>query len=111
VHDWPLLQRYVGFRSWWAIAQYTVWSLRVVVFPPFFNDNLCLSQTVEYLTIKQFISELGIKAFKVSILLRAARFDVRRLCTNSSNLVSHRLSDELRAVVRLYKLWRATHYG
>ena len=47
VHDVPLIHRDDGFRRRRAVAQRTVWSLRVVVFPPFFDDDLRLLQGVE----------------------------------------------------------------
>ncbi|MFT4783896.1 MAG: hypothetical protein ACJAZ1_002362 [Yoonia sp.] len=40
VHDWPLVHRDVCFRRRWAMAQCTVWSFRVVVVPPAFDDYL-----------------------------------------------------------------------
>ena len=51
VHDRPGCHRDDGFRSRWAVAQNTVWSLRVVVFSPFFDDDLRLFQVVEDLAI------------------------------------------------------------
>jgi len=68
VHDRFPVHRDDDFRSRWAVAQSTVWSLRVVVFSPFFDDDLRLFQVVEDLAIKQFVPEAGIEAFAVSIL-------------------------------------------
>ena len=56
VHDWSLIQGHGDFRSWWKVAQYTVWSLCVVMFSPFFNDDLCFSKALEELSVEQFIS-------------------------------------------------------
>ena len=67
MHDWPLIQWYDGFRSWWAIAQRTVWSLCVVVFPPFFNDDQRFPKAVEDLSVAQLISEPAVEARTVSI--------------------------------------------
>ena len=53
VHDRFLVHLDDGFRSRWAVAQSTVWSLRVVVFSPFFDDDLCLFQVVEDLAITE----------------------------------------------------------
>ena len=61
VHDRFLVRRDDGFRSRWAVAQSTVWSLRVVVFSPFFDDDLRLFQVVEDLAIKQLVPEAGIE--------------------------------------------------
>ena len=54
-------------RSWWAIAQCTVWSLCVVVFSPFFDDDLCFPQALEDLSVEQFISEPAIEALAVTM--------------------------------------------
>ena len=50
VHDRPLIHRDDGFRGRRAVAQCTVWSLRVVVFPPFFDDDMRLLHGVEDVT-------------------------------------------------------------
>ena len=68
VHGRPLGHRDDGFRSGRAVAQSTVWSDGVVVFPPLFNDDLCFSEGVEDFTIKQFVPEAGIEAFTVAVL-------------------------------------------
>ena len=47
VHDRPGCHRNDGFRGWQAVAQSTVRSLGVVVFPPVFDDDLRLFQGVE----------------------------------------------------------------
>jgi len=51
VHDRPLVHLNDGFGGRRAIAQSTVRSLRVVVFPPLFDDNLSLLQRVEDFTV------------------------------------------------------------
>ena len=70
VHDWPLVHRDDGFRCRWAVAQCTVWSLGVVVFPPLFDQDLGLSQAVEDLSVKEFVPEAGVEAFAVPVLPR-----------------------------------------
>ena len=47
VHDRPGYQLNDGFRGWRAVAQSTVRSLGVVVFPPFFDNDLRLFEAVE----------------------------------------------------------------
>jgi hypothetical protein len=42
VHDRPGCHRDDGFRNWWAVAQSAMRPLGVVVFPPFFDDDLRL---------------------------------------------------------------------
>ena len=58
------------FGSRWAIAQRTVRSLGVVVPPPFFDDDLCFSQTVENLAVQQLVAHPAVEAFAVPILPR-----------------------------------------
>ena len=41
-----MIHRDDGFGGWRAIAQCTVGAFCVVVFPAFFNQNLCFSQAV-----------------------------------------------------------------
>ena len=85
-----------------------MWSLYVVVFPPFFDDYLCFPKAVEDFSVEQFISEPTVKALAVSILPWTAWFDVGGLSSNSCNPVSDSLSNELRAVVRANECGRAT---
>jgi hypothetical protein len=47
VHDRPGCHRNDGFRGWRAVAQRTVRSLGVVVFPPGFDADLRLFLGVE----------------------------------------------------------------
>ena len=67
VHDRPLVHLYDGLWGRWAVAQSAVWSFRVVVFPPFFDQDLRLTQAVEDFTIQELIPEPGVEAFTVSI--------------------------------------------
>ena len=76
-----------------------MWSLCVVVFPPLFDDYLCFPKAVEDFSVEQFISEPTVKALAVSMLPWTAWFDVGGLSSNSCNLVSDSLNNELRAVV------------
>jgi hypothetical protein len=46
-----------------------MWAFRVVVLPPFFDQDLCFSQAVEDFAIQELISEPGVEAFTVSVLL------------------------------------------
>ena len=87
-----------------------MWTFRVVVPSPLLNDDPGFIEAVEDLSVEQFISEPAVEALTVSVLSRAAWFDISRLRSNSCNPLSYGLSDELRAVVRPYECWRATHY-
>ena len=62
MHDWPLVHLDDGFGGRWAVAQSTVGSFGVVVFPPFFDQDLCLAQAVEDFTIQELVLEAGIEA-------------------------------------------------
>ena len=55
VHDWPRFHRDDGFRGRWAVAQSTVRAFGVVVFPPFFDQDLGFPQRVEDLPVQQFV--------------------------------------------------------
>ena len=59
VHDRPGFHRDDGFGGRWAVAQSTVGSLGVVVFPPLFNQDLPFAKAVEDLAIEQFVAEPG----------------------------------------------------
>ena len=83
MHDWPLVHLDDGFRRWRAIAQSPMWSFGVVVFPPFFDQDLCFAQAVEDFTVQELVSEPGIEAFAITVLPRAAWFDVSRLRAHS----------------------------
>ena len=100
VPDRPGVHRNDGFWCRWAVAQSTMRSLGVVVFSPFFDQDLCLLQRVEDLAVQKFISKPCIEAFAVSVLPWTAWFDVGGLSSNSCYPVSDSLSNELRAVVR-----------
>ena len=54
----------------WALAQCTVMSLGVVVFPSLLDQDLSLAQAVEDLAIEQFIPHPPIEAFTVSVFPR-----------------------------------------
>ena len=87
-----------GFGRWRAIAQCTVWAFCVVVSPPLFDQNLSFAQAVEDLTVEQLIPEPAIEAFTVSVLPRAAGFDVSCLGANGGDPVSDSLGDKFRPI-------------
>ena len=68
VHDWLGCHRDDGFWSRWAVAQCTVGSFGIVVFSPFFDDDLGFAERVKDLAVEQFIAEPRVEAFAVSIL-------------------------------------------
>jgi len=52
VHDWPGFHRNDGLRGRWAVAQSTVGSPGVVVFPPFFQPGRLLSISSKAVSLK-----------------------------------------------------------
>ncbi len=51
VQDRSLVHLDDGLRGWRTGTQSTVWSDGVVVFPPVFDDDLCLFEGLEDLTV------------------------------------------------------------
>ena len=47
-----------------------MWSHRIVVFPPFFDDDLRLLQAVEDLPVEQFIPEPCVETLAISVFPR-----------------------------------------
>lgn len=99
MRDWPLVHLDDGFWGRWAVAQGTVGSFCVVVFPPSFDDDLCFSEREEDLPVQQFVSEPRIEALDIAILSGRSRLDVGCLGTDSCDPVSDRLGGELGASV------------
>jgi hypothetical protein len=62
----------------------------VEVAPPTFDDDLGLTQRVEYFTIKQFIAQACVEAFDVTILSGTARCDVGGLGTDRYDAITSR---------------------
>jgi hypothetical protein len=76
-----------------------VWTLRIVVAAPVFDDNLGLLQRVEDLTVEQFIAKFAVEALAMAILPRTSRFDVSGPGPDCGDPIPKRLGDELRAIV------------
>ena len=102
-----MVHRGDGFWIWWAVAQCAMWPLRVVMFPPLFDDNLRFFQGIEDHAIKQFISEAGIEALNSIRSPRATLLDVGSFSTHSFDPVPHGLGYELRSVVRSDEGWHS----
>ena len=65
-------------------------SLGVVVASPCLDDDLCLGEAIEDLTVEQFVAQLRVEALAVAVLPRAARLDERSLRTDGDNPLPHR---------------------
>ena len=62
-----------------------IWPHSVVLVPPGFDQNLCLLERVENLSIKEFIAQTGVEAFNVAVLLGTAWGDIGRLGASGRN--------------------------
>jgi len=56
--------------------------LRVVVFPPCFNQDLCVKQAIEDFAVGEFVSAPMIEALAVAILARRSQLDLGRVCVD-----------------------------
>ncbi len=73
---------------------------RILVLPPSFDHHLGLLEGVEYLSVKQFISQPAVEVFVAGILLpRAAGLNTKSQDTHVGQPLTHGLGGELRAVV------------
>lgn len=73
--------------------------LSIVVSPPCLDDDLSLGEAVEDLTVEQFIAQLRVEFFAVTVFLRAARLDECGLRAHCYDPIPNGLGDELWAVV------------
>ena len=71
----------------------------VEVAPPTFDDDLGLTQRVEYFTIEQFISQACVEALDVTILSGAAWCDVGSLGSDRCDPLLNSLGHKLRPIV------------
>ena len=78
----------------------------IVVFAPFLDDDLCLSEGVKYLAVEQLVPEAGIEALAVSVFPRRPRHDIGGRRTDRGNPVPNSLGNELGSVVGPDKSWR-----
>ena len=74
-----------------------MWPHGVVVTPPSLDHDLGLFERVEDFSIEQFVTQLSVEGFNVTVLSRAAGLDVNGLCADSSDPFTKCLSDELRS--------------
>ncbi len=81
----------------------------IVMAPPGFNEDLCLSERREDLNVQELVSELRVQALAVAILPRTARLDVERLDADAAEPAAHVLGDELRSVIRSNVFRRTMH--
>ena len=67
--------------------------------PPSFNHGLSLLQCVKDFTVEQFVAQLSVEAFAISILSRAPELDISGLGSDGSNPFSESNGYELRAII------------
>ena len=87
------------FRSRRFPIQRTVRPEGVVVDTPLFNENLYLLECRKNLSIEEFVSRTGIKAFTVSVFPWTAWFDISSFCSKCSDPVSNWLCYKLRSII------------
>lgn len=75
--------------------------------PPAFDHNLCFLQCVEDFSVEQFVSQLAVEAFAISVFPRAPGFDVGGPGPNGRDPMSKGNRDELRAIFRANVGWNA----
>jgi hypothetical protein len=75
-----------------------VGSFRVVVFSPFFDQDLCLPQAVEDFAVQEFIAKPGIEAFAVAVLPGRPWLNVSGLGPDGADLLLNCVSDKFGAV-------------
>jgi hypothetical protein len=66
---------------------------------PALDNDLRLAQRVEDFAVEQFVAQARIETLDESVLPRAGRRDVRRLCPDGGDPFLHRLGNELRAII------------
>ena len=80
---------------------------RVVVDAPLLDEHLRFSQRVEDLSVEQFIAQLAVEGFAITILPGASRSDVNGRRTEPFQPPLEPLGDHLRAIVRADVFWDA----
>ncbi len=91
----------------WAVAQSTIRSFGVVVFPPLFNQDLRFRLAVEDRAVAQLVPEAGVEALAIPVLPRGPGLNLGCLGTDGCTPIPESLSNELWAVVRSDVGWNA----
>src|ERR1700735_3900708 len=81
------------------IAVGSVWSVHVVVDPPVLDEHLRLEQAVEAPAVEEFVTQSPVERLDPGVLPGRARVDEDRADAVEPTPVSHRVSDELGAIV------------
>src|SRR5882724_12202174 len=76
-----------------------MWSGRVVIDSPSFDESLSISQTNEPVLIQTFVPELTVEAFDVSVLDRFSRVDEMKLHTVLVRPLIHGSTEEFRSII------------
>ena len=67
---------------------------------PLLDHDPGLRERIEDLAVEQLVTELAIEALHIAVLPGARPFDEGRLGAHRDDPLSHRLCDELRALIR-----------
>ena len=71
----------------------------VVVLPPLFDQDLGLLQRIEDLPVQEFISQLSVEGFHVTILPGTPGLDIERLDAKPREPLANRIRSEFGTVV------------
>jgi len=66
---------------------------------PTFNENLGLPERVKDFAVEKLVAKLGVEAFAIAVLPRAAGLDVSGSSANSCNPFPDRFGDELWTII------------
>lgn len=95
----PIRAKQDCLRRWRPAAERAVWTQRVVVLSPTFDEDGGFPQRVEDLPVQELVPELAVEAFVVAVLPWAAWLDVERLHADPAKPVVHGMGGKLRAIV------------
>ena len=71
---------------------------RVVMPSPLFDDYLCFSEDIQYLSIQEFIPEMGVEAPTTAGLSGCHRLNISSLCADGLDRLPDSFRDKFRAI-------------
>lgn len=81
------------------VPKTTVWTNRVVVDPPTFDDNLGFFQCIERLAVEQSIAHFPVKRFAVAVFPRSSRLNIEWCHLQRRQPLPELTRDEFGAIV------------
>lgn len=67
--------------------------------PPLFDQDLCLAEIVEDLSVQQLVAEAGVEALAIAILPRRSGLDISRFRPNGADPIPNGQGDKFQAIV------------